>query len=535
MNEKSLYDKVVTEFKENNLSVIQISDMLGISVVKTRRILITEGLWHSRSSDEIGELYKKNYTVKQIAEELHMTEKNVQAYLPYSKGLYGLDKKSDSAVWSDDFRERKRTAARKQVINLSESNEDIKRGEKLDMDNNKVKIKNPTIPPLLMRLHIELDTKELGVDDRDTLKKYAKSKNSISRDILVPSDITLNALHYVIQRLFGWQNSHLHRFSIPENVFADITKNKVKEWMNLCGIYFRFPDEDFEDRYWNSNYDDSIAFKSWLKKKYKGPYVYGGMGDYFYENYEKCMELKKNLAEFEVRQSFQEFVEKKPNKHKRVRLLDATIDELERSVEFGESFNCLLERLFVMDYLFMPNREYEVLSDVAREKIEFLNKDMKNSMDMWKKVIKELPESKKTYEMMVAFSTIRIQPIAEELFYEYDYGDNWKVSIKCTEAYYDKKYDPIVMNIEPDFVNSIGESLDEDTLTNIRKVLQTHSPICLESDGIDVMDDVGGIGGFVEFLRTIHESEDENGSVDIREWARSLGWTGRDSRPEKRL
>lgn len=535
MNEPSLYEKVVSEFKDKKLSVLQISDKLGISVVKTRRILITEGLWCSRSSDEIGELYKNNYTVKQIAEKLHMTEKNVQAYLPYSKGLYGQEKKSDSAVWCDDFRERKKNAVKKQVVNHAETNEDVKRGEIYNMKEEQKTNTKHMIPPLLMKLHIELDTKHRDDYERKILKKYAKVNNGLSRDILVPSDITLNALHYVIQRLFGWQNSHLHRFSVPENVFENITGNMVKEWMNLCGVYFRFPDEDFEDRYWDSDYDESIAFKSWLKRKYKGPYVYGGIGDYYYENQEKCIDLKMNLPEFEVRQTFQEFREKKPNKHRRVRLLDATISELDRSVEFGDTFNSLLERLFVMDYLFMPNREYDVLSEHTKKKIEFLQREMKDNIKAWKKVIKGLPETKEMYEMMVTLSTIRIQPITPELVYEYDYGDNWHISIKCTEAYYDREYNPFVVNEDIIFVDSKGELVSEDTLADIRKVLMNHSPICLESDGFDVMDDVGGIGGYADFLRRIHESDDENERDGLREWARSLGWTGRNLKPQNRL
>ena len=62
-----------------------------------------------------------------------------------------------------------------------------------------------------------------------------------------------------------------------------------------------------------------------------------------------------------------------------------------------------------------------------------------------------------------------------------------------------------------------------------------HSPICLDSDGMNVFDDVGGIDGFAEFLRTIHESNDENERKERREWARYLGWTGRDTKPQNRL
>jgi hypothetical protein len=49
---------------------------------------------------------------------------------------------------------------------------------------------------------------------RVTLKD---SKPPIWRDILVPSDLTLEALHYVIQIVMGWGNCHVHQF-IAEKV-----------------------------------------------------------------------------------------------------------------------------------------------------------------------------------------------------------------------------------------------------------------------------------------------------------------------------
>ena len=368
MSEQSLYEKVIGEFK-NKLSVKEIASKLQISIVKVRRILITEGLWRSRSSDEIGKLYKQNYSVKEIAEALHMTEKNVQAYLPYSKGVYGLDDKSESAAWSDDFRKRNKRAAYAQVVPSATENEIVKRQEKLDMEKEWV----TSNLPIAVKLHIELEANDVSEQNISTLKKYAKMKNKISRDILVPGDITLDALHYVIQRLFGWQNSHMHHFYLPDDAFEKVTQNKVKEWQKLCGIYFRFPDNDMDDRYWGSNYDPTIAFSSWLKKKYQGPYVYAGLGDYYYENQDKVQELKVDMAEFEVRQFFDSLSKNGQNENKVVKLEDATIEELQIGISFEHPINCLLERLFVVDYLFMPNKEYVVFDEEARSIIDELN------------------------------------------------------------------------------------------------------------------------------------------------------------------
>ena len=114
--------------------------------------------------------------------------------------------------------------------------------------------------PEVLKLKLALDMEYVDDDDMEVLRKYGKVERGITREILVPADITLHALNYVILRAFGWQNGHLHRFGLPKDVFQKMTggKNKVdkrgyveydgkfKDWVKLCGLYFRYPCEDFE-------------------------------------------------------------------------------------------------------------------------------------------------------------------------------------------------------------------------------------------------------------------------------------------------
>ena len=95
----------------------------------------------------------------------------------------------------------------------------------------------------------------------------------------------------------------------------------------------------------------------------------------------------------------------------------------------------------------------------------------------------------------------------------------------------------------------------------VRTVCEENRPVCIASDGLPVLDDVGGIDGYVRFLRGINKQSEwaywaakvaEEGrskeeiperipdnwdydNEDSIEWAASLGWTGRMSRPEKLL
>jgi hypothetical protein len=47
------------------------------------------------------------------------------------------------------------------------------------------------------------------------------SKPPIWRRVLVPSDITLESLHYIIQVAMGWTNSHLHQFLVGGTYYGE--------------------------------------------------------------------------------------------------------------------------------------------------------------------------------------------------------------------------------------------------------------------------------------------------------------------------
>lgn len=101
-------------------------------------------------------------------------------------------------------------------------------------------------------------------------------------------------------------------------------------------------------------------------------------------------------------------------------------------------------------------------------------------------------------------------PVARELTYYYDYGDNWTIVI--TKA--DNCEDLLQAN-----------ELSRDELVWAQEVVLTkHKPVCLKKDGLAVMDDVGGLSGYAKFLGTIYEGKDKEEAKNYRAWARSLGW-----------
>lgn len=111
-------------------------------------------------------------------------------------------------------------------------------------------------------------------DTTYVLKTYGQVKygDTISRDVIVPDDMPLWALHYMMQKCFGWQNSHLHQFELPREQFERITDGNAGAYAALMGVIFRSPWMDENEEFWNDDYE-SGSFKTWIRRKYSGPYV----------------------------------------------------------------------------------------------------------------------------------------------------------------------------------------------------------------------------------------------------------------------
>lgn len=102
-------------------------------------------------------------------------------------------------------------------------------------------------------------------------------------------------------------------------------------------------------------------------------------------------------------------------------------------------------------------------------------------------------------------------PVTKELMYNYDFGDNWIVKI----TKYKDCEDLIKQNIIDEYELEEAEEV----------VLDKHKPVCINKEGISVLDDVGGLSGFADFLGVIYEGEDKEEASNGRAWAKSLGWS----------
>ena len=93
---------------QNGVSVRSLARQFELSPMKTRKILITGGVYSTDLSTEIEELYKDGRTIGEIAEMLSMTKANVNSYLPYESVIYNMEERSVEADRQARYRERLR-------------------------------------------------------------------------------------------------------------------------------------------------------------------------------------------------------------------------------------------------------------------------------------------------------------------------------------------------------------------------------------------------------------------------------------------
>lgn len=517
-------------------SVRAVAIKLNLSRTKVRKILVTMGVVKNEITERTLALKNQGLNLEQIADELGLSMATVSTYLPYDTILYNGEEKSYNATVIEQYRKRNKNTAQSQVY---KSRKNICKYEDENMRERVYKI---------YKLHLELNTEGA---DMAVLQKYGKVKAGITRDILVPADITLHALHYVIQRAFGWQNSHLHHFELPEAVFNDITDNNFGKWSDYCGIYFRFPSENMEDIYWDDDYNGDVSIRTWLRRKYTGLYQYHGISEHLMEARYAVVDFIENNKQIRVNPPFEVWMnmsEAERNTPIIKNLGDITCDEFDMGLE-GGSTRELLERLKVSDIF--AEGELESIPE------SFLKDTLARCDENYHEFIKlhNAMADGDGYAYWRKMNEINgtTHPITKTLLYKYDYGDDWEVKISFEDVYYcdsawdypDKAGFIIAKLTDEDVYDDLtpldrcGEIIEDEFAEQIKSVIMKHHPICIAADGLPVLDDVGGIGGYCGMLLGLHGKDCggypfEN-AEDTKEWASGMGWTGRMNKPDKIL
>lgn len=98
----------------DNNSLRKISEQFGITLMKTRKILITAGVYHTEISDQINSLWEDNWSISDIMKETGLSRSSVHSYLPYTKVIYNAEELSLYARRCRTYRKRKQAVQKLQ-------------------------------------------------------------------------------------------------------------------------------------------------------------------------------------------------------------------------------------------------------------------------------------------------------------------------------------------------------------------------------------------------------------------------------------
>lgn len=549
-----LYHQIIRIYLDTE-SVKDTAAICNVSTVKVRKVLITEGMWSSRTSVEIQHYLSMGKTTAEIAQILCTTEKAVQQYLPYSRGLYGGDNPSVSAVNSALYRERIRIAQAKTLKkkrSLAEENHWPEILEEIDNQEELIIPKKPNHQGEndYLRLHLELldsDGNPADAETTRTLRECGEVRygNTISRDILVSKEMPLWALNYAIQRCFGWQNSHLHNFVLPEKQFAALTDRQTKQYVMLIGLVFRSPWMKEEEEFWADDYEDG-SFKTWLKSKYTAPYKSLCYGEGLHQCKNDAFQIEHEYYYCRVKRThydsghdfygpMEKISEAEYSKLKSVAPL-----KTERKTKYGNREVTYQEAYQFADLPFDTIQWFNTsasvrsllerlpIGEVLRPQKSGIKPDLGTPMHFSEFMSNELCDE--VARCAISDSPIvqpHVHPFTDMLYYNYDFGDDWHVQITASD------------NVE-DLIQSDRLTAEEWEEAKLQ-LHSKHRPVCIAQDGLPVFDDVGNIHGYAAFLRCINRDarknyiadEDDNSSypyhdrVETLAWARSLGWSKR--------
>ena len=450
------YGTVDEEHSKGNMSAV--AAHFGISRAKVNKILITAGVVDSLLHQEVMQLKTLGYGTEDIAADLGVSAAAVKINMPYEKVIYNGQMKSAGAGYTEKFRQREamllKNQRRKSTGIEVASGFQRYESEQLILER---RYGN------LMVLHIELDADLREVQNLAKLK-YGKF---LSRDILVPTDIPLHNLHYVIQQLFGFESYHFHDFKLDDEDLHWVTNGLVVKWKKLIGILFKNPIRDEQIDVWDDDYKGG-SVKKYMRSKYIGPY--------YNKIFEESYSFIRSMVDDMMVQS----------KDLKGLLKEFRLDPfgLNETVPVGQILNCDGHREYESVKAY-----YDYVNESIREARRYSDDDMRSQPFVY--------------------------PFASSLIYEYDYGDGWTFTITPQE--------------DAEYLVKQGRLTDKEVQEAINDVCTIARPVVLALDGLPLVEDVGGIHGYIDFLRGINglPSDMYEDKEESLAWAKSMGWKSR--------
>lgn len=326
-------------------------------------------------------------------------------------------------------------------------------------------------------LHLELDTKYCSDDEVQILKKYANIKHgsTISRDILIPYDMTIRALHYTIQKLFGWMGKYDYVMKLPDSIFDYITKAEPEKVLELSGVLFKCPTEMDDEFFVSFDCPKLTDFENRFSNYYTGPYAdFASEEDYSTITREVLSLLDEITEENKRNGTIDDDV-----------LSDLYSGDPEEDEKARINSNKLLERLNVASVL-----TYE--GDNISTNLKYVKYD-----------------SVKEYDNESGMQP-KVLPLTYKLIYIYDSKKKWTVNVTMPEDFSALTFDK-------------GVTYEEIVIAK-DKVRESYKPYCIFRDGANVMENLTNLPGFCKFLTIINESKDAKEKKAVFKYGRRRDW-----------
>ena len=98
-------EKAVRIFEQEGSSLKRVTQELGISFQRARKLLTAKGIVINGTHEKILNLYGKGKTPKEIADELKLSINTIHSYLPPARPLYRINQSANAlriAAWREN-------------------------------------------------------------------------------------------------------------------------------------------------------------------------------------------------------------------------------------------------------------------------------------------------------------------------------------------------------------------------------------------------------------------------------------------------
>ncbi len=364
------------------------------------------------------------------------------------------------------------------------------------------------------------------------LNDYAQGEEGIYRLILVPATLDLRALHYIIQRAFGFYNRYPHQFVLSPKLFRLYGGIDYNIYCQLAGILYRYPISLPGDQDWDRSILDAKSDQlSYFRNHYK--------------------EGKRNAMVGETFVQVKQAIDLDP-----LRPLPAGLPWYRPWKQIGSVYE-LLERLSLPELLTLYPSDLALFEKSPQAWLEIMEEKIAQVIHNWNdlpvltrqhllKMAKELiqkralvqeakekePQDFKTilelenqakerqYWPELLFSTHlnpSLIPFTNRIYYRYGYDDDKRLGW-CFEI---ELMDELICLSSKQVISRFGKAIKEEYAQKAQALNQEHQvyPICLQAKGANPMENARSLSKWIEFLQDFF---DEEGPLPLEQWPRTL-------------